>query len=155
MERAGGIVYAEAAAKRIQRSRGAGKFAPRDCQSIDGARHGQRLDSDPAKLGIDEFHVKGCIMDHERRILDEIEKIAGDCGENGLVSQKFIPQPMHLEGRLGHGALGVDILVIGFAGGHVIPQLERTDFHDAITAFRLKAGGFGIKHDLTHRPDSP
>ncbi len=57
---------------------------------------------------------------------------------------------MHLERPFRHGAFGVDILVIGAAGWHVVDQLDPADLHDPVAGERVKAGGFRIHHDLTH-----
>ena len=70
--------------------------------------------------------------------------------EHGLVAQEVIAQAVHLERLFRHRAFGVDVLVIGPAGRQVVQQLDRADFDDAVALGRFEAGGFGVKHDLTH-----
>jgi hypothetical protein len=57
---------------------------------------------------------------------------------------------VHLERLARHAAFGVDVLVIGAAGGQVVEQLDRADFDDAVAFGGLKPGGFGVENDFTH-----
>ena len=40
--------------------------------------------------------------------------------------------------------------MIGFACGHMVEQLYRTDFDNPVTRIRVEAGRFRIHHDFTH-----
>ena len=57
---------------------------------------------------------------------------------------------MHLERFFGHGAFGVDVLVIGAARGHFVEQFYRADFNDAVALAGFKACRFSIKNNFTH-----
>lgn len=47
-------------------------------------------------------------------------------------------------------AFGVDVLVVGPAGGQVVVQFDPADFDDAVACRRIKSGGFGVEDDFTH-----
>ena len=79
-----------------------------------------------------------------------IQELAGDLGEDRLVAQEFLAQPVNLERLLRHVAFRVDILVIGPPGGHVIEQLDPADLDDAVASLGVESGGFGVQYDLTH-----
>ena len=61
---------------------------------------------------------------------------------------------MHLKGLIGHVALGIDILMIGFSGWNVIPQFNSTYFNDSISLIGIQARGFSIQNNFTH-PSPP
>ena len=146
----GGIVDAETAAQRIQRGPRAREFLAGNHHGIDSAAHRQRREVDCNQFGIQEFHVKRRVMDHHLRIGEKVEKRRGDGAEQRLIAQEIIAQPMNRKGIGWHGALRVDVLVIGFTSWNVVPQLDRADFHDAVSGGRVQPGGFGIEHDFTH-----
>src|SRR5690606_6353677 len=69
------IVYAEAAAERVEAVLRARKAAAGDVEGVDCTRPGNRGVVDPAELGIDELHVEGSVVDHQPGIADEVEKL--------------------------------------------------------------------------------
>ena len=143
-------VDAKTAAQRIERRRRSGEFLPRDQQRIQRAREWQLLMARRRQFGIQKLHVERGVMDHQLRIGDEIQKIAGDGGEFWFVAQEIIAQPMHLE-RLGrHEAFWIEILVIAAPGRQMVEQFHRADFHDSVALRRVQPGGFGIQHNFTH-----
>lgn len=57
---------------------------------------------------------------------------------------------MHALCFRGHVAFRIDVHLIGAPGRHMVHQLDRADFHQAIAATRVQAGGFRIENDLAH-----
>ena len=57
---------------------------------------------------------------------------------------------MHGKGLRRHGPLGIDIMVIGAARGHMADQFDSADFNDAVAFAGFKAGGFGVQNDFAH-----
>jgi hypothetical protein len=105
---------------------------------------------DPLEFVIEKAHVERRIVDHQRRIADELEKGIGLGGKFRLVAQELRRQPMNAEGLFRHRAFGVEIDVKMSAGRDVIDQLDAADFDDAVTGLRRQPRGFGIEHDLAH-----
>ena len=109
------------------------------------------------------FHVKGCVVNHQLCVTDEIHKTLRDIRKHRLVPEQDLPglgvlrgfeqiraNSVDAKGLGRHGALGIDVLMIRPPGRHVIQKLNSTDFNDPVAFMRLKAGGFCIKDDLTH-----
>ena len=139
------VVDAKPAAQRVKRRRRAGETAPGDGQRIKRAVHSDKRLFDPAELRIQEFHIECSVMDNQLGVVaNEIQKVLGDSSEQGLITQKIVAKAVHFERTLRHGSLRVDILVIGAARGHVVYQLNRADFDNAIAVFRLETGGFSV-----------
>ncbi len=145
------VIDTEPAAQRIQRRGRARKFLARNQQGIQRLFERQKPQVRPAQFGIQEFHVKGSVVDHQSRIPDKIQKRLPDGSENRLVAQEIIAQTVHLERFFRHHPLRVDVLVIRPARGHMIEQFDRADFNDAVTLGGFKACGFGVQNDFTHR----
>src|SRR4029077_4573552 len=57
-------------------------------------------------------------------------------------------EPMHLESRLRHVALRVQMGIPHFTGRNAVDQLAAADLDDAMTGGGIKSRGFGIEHDL-------
>ena len=70
------------------------------------------------------------------------EKGLADGAEPRLVAQEIVAKAVNLERLFRHGAFGVDVLVIGPAGRHVVEQLHRADFDDAVAFGGFKARWF-------------
>jgi hypothetical protein len=144
------IVDTKAAAERIKRGRGTGELLARDGQRIDGARPVDGGQADQFQFKIQELDVEGGVVDDQLGIADEVEESAANDAKHRFVAQEVIAQAVNFERFFRDGAFGVDVLVIGAAGGHVVEQLHRANFHDAVAFRGFKARGFGIKNDFTH-----
>ena len=83
-----GIVDAETFAQGIKAVRAHGMAAPCQGQSIDHPVHRYGQSFDMSKFGIDEVHVEARVVDHERGITNEGEKVFGLGGKEWLVFQK-------------------------------------------------------------------
>ena len=85
----GRVVDPEPAAKRIERRRGAREFLARDGQGIQRAFPRDLRKVQPAKLGVQELHVKACVVDHQLGIHpDEIEELLAHLAKERLVFQR-------------------------------------------------------------------
>ena len=150
VQRARRIVDSEPAAQRIQRGRRPRKAFARNRQRIQRLFPRQLGEAHPLQLGIQEFHVKRGIVDHQLGVAHEIQEFLPDLREYRLVLQKVDGQPVHLERLLRHVAFRVDVLMIGAPGGDMVQQLDSADFHDPIALFRVESRRFRIKYDFTH-----
>ena len=144
------VVDPIARAERIERIRTGRMAPPGELQRIEHLLVADRRQAEALELHVDEAHVERRIVDDQRRIPDEIHEIVGEVGEEGLVGQKFLGQAVDVEGLRRHVALWIDVDVIGLARGNVVHQLDAADLHQPVAAARVKAGRFGIEHDLAH-----
>ena len=150
-----GIVDRIARAEVIEPVRNAGVLAPCQQQRVDQPLARDRRPLDAIELGIDEADVERGVVDHQRRVGDEFEKIADHLGKQRFARQELGGKTVHRE-RLGrHVALGVDVAVKGLPGRHAIENLDAADLDQPIAAQRIKAGGFGIENDFAHQRSGP
>ena len=103
------------------------------------------------KFGIDKFHIERGVVDHQSPVADKVEKLGVDLRKDRLILQHVGRQTVH-GNRFGRDiAFGVDILVIGLAGRHLVHQFNTADLNQAIAFRRLHPRGFGIKNNFTQR----
>ena len=76
-------------------------------------------------------------MNNELRLLDEVDESLRDGREDGFVGKERVTDTVDGESLFRHGAFGVDILVIGAPGGHLMPQFHRPDLDDAMAVERV------------------
>ena len=89
-------------------------------------------------------------MDHQGRVADKVQKGVGNLGEQGVSRQEFDRQTMHVEGLDRHVAVGIDVLMIGVAGGDMIDQFDAADFNDAMAVQGIKPRRFRIQYHFPH-----
>jgi hypothetical protein len=65
------------------------------------------LQTRPFKLCVQEPHVEGRVVNHQLRVLDEVEKRLRDRREDGLVGQERFADPVDVECLFGHGRSGL------------------------------------------------
>ena len=80
---------------------------PRQRQRIHHPVPFEQRPRDPFQLGIEEAEIERRVVHHQHRALDEGEHIVGELGKARLVEQELGGKAMHLEGLVGHIALGV------------------------------------------------
>ncbi len=102
------------------------------------------------KHRIDETNVEHGVVNDQRRVGDEGQKVFRHGGEQRLVRQKFRRQTMHIEGFLRHVALWIKVDMEGLPGRHAIDHLDAADLDQPIAAERIEACRFGVENDFTH-----
>ena len=105
---------------------------------------------DGGQFGIDEFGIKRGVVNQDRRTVDEFEQIVGNGFEQRFVAEKFGGQAMHRERTFVRIALRIEVMMKVSAGELAIDHFNRADFHQFVSQFRLKTGGFRIEYDVTH-----
>jgi hypothetical protein len=146
----GRIVDGEAPAQRIEAGRRPGKFLARHLQGVDNTLAAQWRTRQALELGIEEAHVELGVMDHQRRIADELDQFVGDLGKARLVAEKLGRQTMDGNSVGRHVAFRIDVTLVRAPGRDVIEQFQAGDLDDAVTAGRIETRRFRIEHDLTH-----
>ena len=102
------------------------------------------------KLRIDEAHIEFGVVDDDLRVADKREKLLDEHGEDGLVLQQLRGVAVNPHGVLGDIALRVDQVMEDASGRRLVHDLDRADLEQPVSFQRAQAGGFGVKHDLTH-----
>ena len=148
MLRSPAVVDSVAAAQCIEAVCRTRVFLACDVKCIDNTLRQERGKPQEGKFCIEEGHVEARIVDDERRIADEIEKVLRDRCEDRFVPQKCSRKPVYGLGLLRHVALRVDVDMECAAGRQVIEKFERADFNDAVAVCRVKPGGFSIEYDF-------
>ena len=125
-------------------------LAPCQQQRVDQPFAKDRRPFDAVKFSVDEAAVERCVVNHQRRIRNEIEKLVDHLGKQRLARQELGGKAMHGE-RLGrYVTFGIDVSMKGLAGRHAIKNLDAADFDQPIAAQGIKARGFGIENDFAH-----
>ena len=150
-----GQIDAVALAERIEAARRARMPPPRQRQRIDHAVPAERRPRQPVELGIEEAEIEGRVVHHQHRAFDEGQHVVGKLGEARLVAQELGGQPVHLEGLVGHLALGVHVAMPHPARRDAVDQLDAADLDDAVAVERVEPRGLGIEHDLAQMPRHP
>ena len=125
-------------------------LAPGQQQRIDQPLARDRRALDPVELGIDEADVERGVVDHQRRVTDELQKFVDDFVEQRFRCQKFARQAVHRKGFGGHVPFWVDVDVKALPRRHAVENLDAADFHQAVAAKGIKAGRFGVEDDFAH-----
>ncbi len=113
--RAARIVDAIARAERVEIVRRARMLAPRQRQGVDAIVQDDGRPPEARIFGVEEADVEGRVVNDQAGIADEGREFLRHRGENRLVGQKFVAQPVHPEGALRDGKFGVDIDVVELA----------------------------------------
>jgi hypothetical protein len=145
-----GVVDPVARAQIVQPVGRARMPAPRQQQGVDQPIARNQWFADPLQFGVEEGGVERRVVNDERSVARKGEEIVGDLRERRLVLEEIGGKPVHLEGRGGHVALGVDVAMEGLAGRDTVEQLDAADLHHPIAGQGIEAGGFRIEHDFTH-----
>ena len=85
------------------------------------------------------------------RALDEGQHVVGELGKARLVAQELGGKAMHLEGLVGHVALGVQVAVPHAARRDAVDQLDAADLDHAMAVERVEPRRLGIEHDLAQK----
>ena len=102
------------------------------------------------QLAVDEFHVEGRVVDHQRRIADELQKVFHDMRKERLVGEELVGQAVHSLCFDGHEAFGIEVGLEASARRQMVDQLDTANLHNAVARGRIEAGGFGVENDFTH-----
>ena len=147
---AAGIVDRIARAEIVEPVRHPRMLAAGQQQRVDQpvARNGRPLDA--VEFGIDEADIERRVVDHQRRIGDELQELVDHMGEQRLVGKELAGKAVHGEGFGRHGTFRIDVAVKGLSGRHAIDHLDTADFNQPVAAQRVEAGGFGIENDFAH-----
>ena len=146
-----GIVDRIARTEIVEFVRDAGMLAPRQQQGVDQPLPRDGRPFDPVKLGVDEADIERCVVDHERRVADELEEILDHMRKERLVREELAGKTVHGECFRRHVALWIEEPMKSLAGRHAIENLDTADFHQPIAAQRVEPGGFGIENDFAHQ----
>ena len=122
--------------------------APRQRQRIHHAVPSEQRPRGPLELGIEEAEIEGRVVHHQHRAFDEGQHVVGKLGEARLVAQELGGEPVHLEGLVGHLALGVHVAMPHAARGNAIDQLDAADLDHAVAVERVEPRRLRIEHDL-------
>src|SRR3954454_11215400 len=109
-------------------------LAPRQQQGIDQPLARDRRTPDAVKLGVDEGDIERRVMNHQRRIADEFEKLLDDMSKQRLVGKELAGQAVHRKSFRRHLALGIDVTMKGQSGGHAVEYLDATDLDQPVAA---------------------
>ena len=134
----------------VKTVRDAWMLAPRQQQRVDQPVAGDGRPFDAVELGVDEADIERGVVNYQRRIGDEFEKVLHHLGEQRLVGEEFAGKSVHRERFRRHVAFGVDMAVEGLARRHAIENLDAADLNQSIPAQRVEAGGFGVENYFAH-----
>ncbi len=143
-------IDAIAQTKIVEPVRAARIFPPRQQQRVHHAGAFEQRPLGTLELGIEEAHIEGGVVDHQRRVTQKGQQIVGDFMEARLVPQHLQRDAMHPESLFRNVALGVDVMMEDLASGDAVEQLDAADLDQPVPLIRVKAGRFGIEHDLAH-----
>ena len=104
-----------------------------------------------AKFGVEKCHVEVGVVNDERGIPDEVEKIPRNSREDGFVLQKCSRQAMYGLSLLGHVAFRVDVDMERLPGWQMIHEFDGADLDNAVAIGRIKPGRLGIEYDFTQQ----
>ena len=106
-------------------------------------------------------------MDHQFGVAHEIHEGLRNIGKDRFIFQLDLPglwrlwrgqkvraNAMNTKGLRRHIAHGIDILVIGPSGWHVVVQLDRANLDNAVSLTGLETRGLGVQNNLTHAQPS-
>lgn len=142
-------VNAHAGAQGVEVGPHPGVFAPGHGQGVGGAIHAPlHAKVQAGKLGVEELEVKAGVMNHQPSRADKGNKIRRLVGEQGLVVQESVAQPVDAGGLFGHVAFGVEVAVKLPPRGEMVDKLNTAHLHHAVPGGGVKAGGFGIEDDF-------
>src|SRR5271156_162772 len=102
------------------------------------------------ELGVEKAEVERGIMDDERCVPEKGNQIVRHFGEEGLILEEFLAQPVNRECFRRHAALGIEVSVEGLAGRYAIDQLDAADLDQTMAVQRIKTRGLGIEHNFAH-----
>ena len=125
-------------------------LAARQQQRIHQSLARDRRPLDAVKLGVDEGDVEGGVVNHQRRVADEFEKLFHHMGEQRLAGKELGGQAVHGESLGRHFALRIEMTVKRLSGRHAIEDFHATDLDQPVAPQRVEAGGFGIENDFAH-----
>ncbi len=83
------VFDAEAPAQRIEIGWRTGVLAPCELDRVDRARGLESGTADAGGLGVDEADIEAGVVNHQRRIGDEVEEAVGNVLEQRLVGQEL------------------------------------------------------------------
>ena len=95
-------------------------LATRQQQRIDQARRRNRRLSCAIEFGIEKTEIEQRIVRDERNVRDERQKLIGDVGEERLVLEEIVRQPMNGECLRRHRALRIEIAMKSLAGRNAV-----------------------------------
>src|SRR5512140_3521943 len=125
-------------------------LAARQQQCVDQPLARDQRTLDAFELGAQEAVIETGIVDHQRRIADEGEKIVDDLDETLVALEEIARQPVNGEGLGRHLALRIEIGVEGRAGRNPVKQFDAADFDQAVALVGIQPGGFGVEDDFAH-----
>ena len=148
---AAGIVDRIARAEVVEAVRHARMLASRQQKRVDQPFPRNRRPFDAIKLGIDKADIERRVVDHQRRIANELQKFLDHLREQRFVGEELAGKTMHGECFSRHVALGIEMPMKGLAGRHPVENLDTADFNQPVAAQRVEARGFGIENDFAHQ----
>ena len=148
-----------AIAERIETVRQAGMFFPGERQSVDNALQFDHLPTESGKFRVEKAHVEFRVVDNQRRLADEREKVINHLSKHRFVFQGVRGMAMHRDCVLRNVAFGIDELVEDPSRQDLVHDFDGADLKHTMTVGWIESCRFGIKHDFTHdgslRPSSP
>jgi hypothetical protein len=141
---AAGVVDAIAFAEGIEAVGGERMFLARKRKRIEDAVSREWQAAEPGQLGIQECDVEAGIVHDELGVAQKFKQTICDFREYRFRTQKVVAQAVHGEGIGGHGAFGIDILMIVPTGRHVMHQFDGADFHDPVPGCGIESSGFRV-----------
>jgi hypothetical protein len=134
----------------IKPVRHARMLAARQQKRIDQLLTQDDCAADALELHVEKRHVERRVVNHQRRVADEREKLIDHVTEQRFVGEEFGRQPVNLKCLLRHRTFGIDVTMEDLTGRHAVEDLDAADFDQPIAAQRVKPCGFRIENDFTH-----
>ena len=150
-----GGVDAIALAQGVEARLGAWVLAPRHGERIDDPAHRYRSELETGQFVIEEIDIEIGVVDHERRVADEIHEVARELVKTRLVPEELGRDAMHLEGAFRHVAVGIEVGVPLAARGKPVDQLQATDLDDPVASLGIKPRRFRVQYDLAQQVGLP
>jgi len=148
VEIAGRGVNLKTFAQRIKRVGRARELLACDRQCVCGACHRQGFEAESREFGVQKSHVERRVVNDQWVFADKREEVVHSRGEQGLVGEKFVRQTVDGGCAAGHFAFRIVITVKHFSCRHIVNQLDRADFHDAVAVQGIEAGCFRVEDDF-------
>ena len=102
------------------------------------------------ELRVEESKVERRVVDHPARAAREVDELAGDVRETGLVAQHFPGQPMHVGRAAVDLTFRVDVEMHAATGQPAVDHFHGGNLDDAVTQLGVEAGGFGVEDQVPH-----
>ena len=110
----------------------------------------QRRPVDPGEFGVEEANIKRRIVNDQFGILDKIQEFRRNLLEAWFVLEKLSADTVYSLRAGIDFPFGIKVVMEVAVCQAAVDHLDTANFDDAVSEFVFKAGGFGIKKNLSH-----